>query len=119
MKTLLLLLAVSAHADSWDRVAKLRRGVQVRVETTAGSRLEGALCGVQGDRVILRLRGQDVAWERTALTRVAVRKNTLGSGLGMAGAVILAKPALVPVIAASVNAFLPVYETVYRERTKR
>lgn len=115
MKSLLLLLALTAHAETWRRVERLRPGRQVRVETADGRLIHGAFSGVDGDRVVVRTGPGDSAYSRAAVTRIGVRNHTIGAGLGMAAAILTANPNFCSPIAASVNALLPAYQTVYRK----
>ncbi len=119
MKALLFLLAFAVQAESWDRVERLRRGQQVRIETADGRLIHGAFSGVDGERVVVRTRANDVSYARTGINRISARSNTIGLGLGMASAVLTANPNFYSPIAASVNALLPAYQTVYRKAAKR
>lgn len=119
MKTLLFLCAVAVQAETWDRLERLRRGQYVRIETNDGRLIHGAFGGVDSDRVVVRAKSSDIAFPRGGVTRIAVRSNTIGLGLGMASAVLTANPNFYTPIAASVNALLPAYQTVYRKGAQR
>ncbi len=116
MKTFLFLAALATQAETWHSLERLRRGQQVRIETTDGRFIHGAFSGVDGDRIVLRERSTDIAHTRSNVTRISVRSNTIGLGLGMASAMLTANPNFYSPIAASVNALLPVYRTVYRKK---
>ena len=116
MKSLLLLCALAVQAESWQRVERLRHGQQVRIETADGRQIHGAFNGIDGDRVVVRTKASDVSYTRAVVARVSVRSNSIGLGLGMASAVLTANPNFYTPIAASVNALLPAYQTVYRKK---
>ncbi|MBM3763774.1 MAG: hypothetical protein FJW32_00150 [Acidobacteria bacterium] len=115
MKTLLFLCALALRAETWKSVERLRPGQQVRIETLDGRSIHGTFGGVDGDRVVVRTKASDVPYTRVVVTRIGVRTNTIGLGLGMASAVLTANPNFYTPIAASVNALLPAYRTVYRK----
>lgn len=119
MKLLLFLAALAAQAETWDRVERLRRGQQVRIETLDGRLIHGAFSGIDGDHVVVRTRANDITYWRGGINRISARSNTIGLGFGMASAVLTANPNFYTPIAASVNALLPAYQTVYRKGTNK
>ena len=65
------------------------------------------------------LNANDTTYPRGGVSRVSVRSNTIGVGLGTAASIMSGNPNFYSPIAASVNALLPAYQTVYRKGATR